>query len=53
MNDRYFLDTNIFIYTFDVRSPEKQRIAKHLISEGLDHNHSCVSWQVIDPFQKE
>ena len=50
MSDRYFLDTNIFIYTFDVRYPEKQEIAKQLISEGLERNHTSVSWQVIQEF---
>lgn len=50
MSDRYFLDTNIIIYIFDDRYPEKQKIAKHLVSEGLDRNHTSISWQVIQEF---
>ena len=50
MNDRFFLDTNIFIYTFDDREPEKQNKAQELVSEALTHRRGCISFQVVQEF---
>jgi len=35
MNDKFFLDTNILVYTFDPRDPEKQHKAQELVSNAL------------------
>ena len=32
---RHFLDTNIFVYTFDLEAPEKATRAENLIAEAL------------------
>ena len=50
MNDRYFLDTNIIIYSFDESDPVKQKIAQNLIETGLKVNHTIVSYQVVQEF---
>jgi len=31
MKDKYFIDTNIFIYTFDNSNPQKQMVAKEIM----------------------
>ena len=35
MNAKFFLDTNIFVYSFDGREPLKQRKAQNLIDKAL------------------
>ena len=50
MNDKFFLDTNIFIYSFDKSNPDKQKRAKELISKALYHYSGCISVQVIQEF---
>lgn len=50
MSDRYFLDTNIIIYSFDDRDLQKQEMAKQLITEGLLQNQSVISYQVVQEF---
>jgi len=47
MNDRFFLDTNIFIYSLDANEPAKQPIAKTLIQNALTSNDGCISSQVV------
>jgi predicted nucleic acid-binding protein len=46
---KFFLDTNIFIYSFDKTSPEKQTISKTLIEAALT-GKGCISFQVIQEF---
>jgi len=50
MRDRYFLDTNIFIYSFDSQNPVKQKIAGDLIQKGIDNRHGFISYQVVQEF---
>ena len=49
MSDKYFLDTNIIVYSFDHNNPVKQSIAKKLISNALNHK-GCISYQVVQEF---
>ncbi len=49
MSDKYFLDTNIIVYSFDVQSLDKQRIAKDLVSNAIK-GQGCISYQVIQEF---
>ena len=35
MNDRFFLDTNVFVYSFDQSSERKAELADRLIGDGL------------------
>jgi predicted nucleic acid-binding protein len=49
MNGRFFLDTNIFVYSFDP-SPQKSEQADRLISEGHEKGTGVISYQVIQEF---
>jgi predicted nucleic acid-binding protein len=50
MKDKFFLDTNIFAYSFDFSFPHKQKIAQSLIAEALESKMGCISFQVIQEF---
>ena len=47
MSGETFLDSNIFIYTFDDVAPEKQRIAQDLVRTSLDDGSGIISYQVV------
>jgi predicted nucleic acid-binding protein len=53
MNDKYFIDTNIFVYSFEAGSPKKQKIAIKLIDEALNTHYGCISTQVVQEFLSE
>ena len=50
MNDRFFLDTNIFVYCFDRTAPAKARRALHLIRTAVETRKGIVSYQVVQEF---
>ncbi len=50
MKDRFFIDTNIFIYSFDSNNPDKQQIALELIGNALQSSSGVISYQVIQEF---
>lgn len=50
MKDKYFLDTNIFAYTFDPSHPAKQKIAHELINYAITDTAGIISYQVIQEF---
>ncbi len=50
MSDRFFLDTNIFVYSFDQTAPAKVRIAAQLIREALTTQKGIISYQVVQEF---
>jgi len=50
MNDKFFLDTNVFVYSFDVRYPAKQKKAQDLIDKALSGRKGLVSYQVVQEF---
>jgi predicted nucleic acid-binding protein len=50
MSDRFFLDTNIFVYSFDQSTPAKARRAAQLIREALTTQKGVVSYQVVQEF---
>jgi predicted nucleic acid-binding protein len=35
VTDRFFLDTNVLVYTFDSSAPRKQKIARSLVAHAL------------------
>lgn len=47
---RYFLDTNIFIYSFDAGDPHKAKRATALIREAVTTRKGIVSYQVVQEF---
>ncbi len=50
MKDKYFLDTNIFVYSFDNSEIEKRNIARSLIQTALKEQIGCISSQVVQEF---
>src|ERR1700724_122446 len=50
MNDRFFLDTNIFVYSFDASSPKKAAQARKLIRNAIETGGGIVSYQVVQEF---
>jgi predicted nucleic acid-binding protein len=50
MSVRYFLDTNIFVYSLDTTLPEKSHRALKLIRDGLETGNGVVSHQVVQEF---
>lgn len=50
MSDRYFLDTNIFVYSFDKSNPEKQNKSLQLIERALQTSKGIISYQVVQEF---
>jgi predicted nucleic acid-binding protein len=50
MSGRFFLDTNIFVYTFDPRAPGKAKRAAQLIRRAVDTGEGIVSFQVVQEF---
>ena len=50
MSDKYFLDTNIFVYAVNPRPSPKKEIAQDLIARGLDSGDGIVSYQVVQEF---
>jgi len=50
MNGRFFLDTNIFVYSFDERARGKARRAAELIRRALESGKGTISYQVVQEF---
>jgi|SRR5580704_13326165 predicted nucleic acid-binding protein len=50
MNDRFFLDTNLFVYLFDPSTPQKTKRADHLISQAVATGKGVISYQVVQEF---
>ncbi len=50
MSDRYFLDTNVFVYSHDERYPEKAKMAVELIRNAVARRAGVVSYQVVQEF---
>ncbi len=50
MSGRFFLDTNVLVYTFDPTAPSKRHIAAALVTEALVTREGCISLQVAQEF---
>jgi predicted nucleic acid-binding protein len=50
MKGRFFLDTNTFAYSFDLRAVSKMHQARNLILEGIATRQGVVSYQVVQEF---
>ncbi len=50
MSDRYFLDTNVLVYSFDKSDPAKQRRARALIARAIASGLGMISYQVVQEF---
>ena len=47
---RFFIDTNIFIYSFDQTAPAKAKLASQLIRKALTTQKGVISFQVVQEF---
>ena len=50
MSAKYFLDTNILVYSFDHSAPVKQKKARQLIDDALENDKGVISSQVVQEF---
>ena len=50
MSVRFFLDTNIFVYTFDSKAAVKAKKAAQLIRHAADTGEGIISFQVVQEF---
>ena len=50
MSDRYFLDTNILVYSLDPVDARKARIAEELVTRGVGSRLGVISYQVVQEF---
>jgi predicted nucleic acid-binding protein len=50
MSDKYFLDTNIFVYSFDATAPAKRTRALELIQDAIETGLGVISTQVMQEF---
>jgi predicted nucleic acid-binding protein len=50
MNARFFLDTNIFVYSFDQTAPQKSARAAELIRQAVRSRNGIVSYQIVQQF---
>ena len=47
---KFFLDTNVLVYTFDPTSSTKRKKAKSLLAEALETHRGIISFQVVQEF---
>ncbi|PJZ55738.1 PIN domain-containing protein [Leptospira barantonii] len=50
MKDKIFLDTNLFIYNFDLEDKVKHEKSKEIVSIALTESNYVISYQVIQEF---
>ena len=50
MSDKFFLDTNVFVYCFDTSSPDKLKISNDLVHRSIESGLGVISFQVIQEF---
>jgi len=50
MSARFFLDTNVFVYSFDSGNPKKRNKAEDLITEAVKSRRGVISYQVVQEF---
>ena len=50
MSVRFFLDTNVLVYSFDAREPRKAKLARELIEKAMSQGSGIISTQVVQEF---
>jgi predicted nucleic acid-binding protein len=50
MPGRFFLDTNVFVHTFDASAPGKRAVAQGLVERALTTGQGLISYQVVQKF---
>jgi predicted nucleic acid-binding protein len=50
MNGKCFIDTNVFIYMFDTRFPDKSKKARSIVEHAVNDETGVISYQVVQEF---
>lgn len=50
LRGKFFIDTNILVYSFDKETPQKQQTAELLIEIALSSQQGIISSQVVQEF---
>jgi len=50
MKDKFFIDTNIFIYSFNINEKVKRKKSQEIIQKAIETKQGCISSQVIQEF---
>jgi len=50
MKDKFFIDTNIFIYSFNSKDDFKRNKAQEIIQKALETKQGTISTQVVQEF---
>jgi predicted nucleic acid-binding protein len=50
MSARFFIDTNVLVYTFDAEQPDKRERATDLVAAALGGGAGTISYQVVQEF---
>lgn len=50
MSAKYFIDTNVFVYSFDDNQPAKKERSLELIQDALQTGSGIISTQVVQEF---
>jgi predicted nucleic acid-binding protein len=50
MSDKYFLDTNIIIYSVDLTNPLRRKRTFELVRDGAASKRVVISYQVVQEF---
>jgi predicted nucleic acid-binding protein len=48
--DRFFVDTNVLLYSLDRAAPAKRDAAKRWLAMLWENGSGCISWQVLHEF---
>jgi predicted nucleic acid-binding protein len=48
--DRYFVDSNVFLYIFDEANPDKRASAETWLAWLWENARGALSWQVVQEF---
>ena len=48
MTDKYFFDSNVWLYLFLEKGSKKSIIAKNYIESSVQRNQVVISWQVLN-----
>ena len=50
LKDKFFIDTNILVYSFDSTNLNKKEAAQDLINKALSSGQGSISFQVVQEF---
>ena len=50
LNEKFFIDTNILVYSFDTNNKNKKKISENIIEEALKTGKGSISFQVAQEF---